>query len=344
MTGRDSQAARDERTPEAAVAGSALKRVSEWFWRGAALRAERRNTTSLSPRAQLLAQRARETADAASVTHTSKPWESAHEAVACELYRQAAYWAACASAEEPTSSERGREDAAAWATLDERFYAPPEGGLATSAVVRELASSGSFVHFAELPRDELRPALLSMRELTRAALAKLEEREARVKSLHRQRLWRIGTALALVLGVVCGVQAVRAARLQRSELAAGKSWRTSSNYGGGCTSPEQKCPENTGYFFHTRENERNPWIEFDLAGLRQISAVEVENREDCCSERALPLVLEISQDHRTWKAVARREADFSTWHASFDSVTARWVRLRVMKTSALHLHAVRIYP
>jgi hypothetical protein len=338
MTGSDSQATRDEREPEGSGV-SPLKRVVEWFWRGAALSDERKRTALPGQRAQLLAERARASADAATVTYTSKHSESSLEAIACELYRQSAYWAACASTIDSQIST-SVVDAQVWDKLEERLFAPPEGGVKTSDAVRELARSGSFIEFAELPRERLRPVLLSLRALSSALLKNFNERGARLRELRTQRILRVGSVLLLMFGIVQGVLV----RPRFSELAAGKSWRASSDYGGGCTSPQQTCPEDAGYFFHTRENDENPWIEFDLEATRRISTVEVDNRQDCCTERALPLVIEISQDHQTWKSVARRDANFSTWRATFDSVSARWVRLRVLKTSAFHLRAVRIYP
>ena len=91
-------------------------------------------------------------------------------------------------------------------------------------------------------------------------------------------------------------------------------------------------------------NDHNPWIEFDLGALQRVSMVRVENRQDCCGERAVPLAVEVSRDHRRWQSVARRDAVFSTWDAAFDSVETRWIRLRVLKPSTLHLHSVGIYP
>jgi hypothetical protein len=96
-------------------------------------------------------------------------------------------------------------------------------------------------------------------------------------------------------------------------------------------------------FFSTVE-EKDPWIEFDLGKVEQISGVQAENRLDCCQDRAFPLVVEVSENHKRWKAVARRDTDFTTWRASFNPVKARWVRLRVHRTSFLHLHRVRILP
>jgi hypothetical protein len=319
------------------------KRVLEWFWRAESLARQRRLLPPAGEHAQLLARRARVSAEVASVAYTSLPLEPSHEAIASELYRQSAYWAACALLRDgPAPSV---DAAAVWDALDERLLTPPEGGVATPNELRQLARTGSFAVFAELSADEQQRARLSLSQLTQTLLAKFDEGGAALKSIRAQRIWRLLLLSLLILGAVQGVVWARDPHWQRGELSAGKAWQLSSTYGiGGCLSPEQHCPGNTGYFFHTGMNDQSPWIEFDLASLQRVSTVQVENRQDCCEERAVPLTVEVSRDHQLWQSVARRDALFSTWSVSFDAVSARWVRLRVLKPSALHLHSVRIYP
>ena len=332
------------KAPAAKAPGPSLgARIAEWFWRGASLAKQRESVPPASERAREFARRARVSIDVANVAPTSLPLEPSHEAIASELYRQAAYWAACALSD--NSEAVSLEVLQVWAGLDEGLFAPPEGGVATSESLRELARTGSFTHFAELSSDEQHRARLSLRHLAETLLARFDERSAVLRSLRAQRIWRLSLLMLLVVGVVqCAIWAMVAHR-ERSELAAGKQWRLSSDYGnGGCSSPEQQCPQNSGYFFHTNVNDHSPWIEFDLAATQQISTVEVENRRDCCGERAIPLAIEVSTDHKHWQVVARRDAEFSTWNASFPATQAHWLRLRVLKPGILHLHGVRIYP
>jgi hypothetical protein len=70
----------------------------------------------------------------------------------------------------------------------------------------------------------------------------------------------------------------------------------------------------------------------------------VENRLDCCGERARPLVIEISSDRKKWTQVVRHDDFFTTWRASFPRVRARFVRVRVPGSGILHLSRVRILP
>jgi hypothetical protein len=89
-------------------------------------------------------------------------------------------------------------------------------------------------------------------------------------------------------------------------------------------------------FFHTTEEDK-PWVEIDLGAPQKFSRVEVVNREDCCPERAVPLVIEVSDDQKNWRDVARRTEVFREWETTFNQVSARYVRARVDRRSVLHL-------
>jgi hypothetical protein len=97
-----------------------------------------------------------------------------------------------------------------------------------------------------------------------------------------------------------------------------------------------------GVLFHTNQ-EREPWVEIDLAEERPVRAVEITNRYDCCKERALPLVLEIAGTDRQLHEVARVTDPFDEVTLELPGApTARYVRLRVAGTTMFHLAAVRV--
>src|SRR4029078_11522553 len=105
---------------------------------------------------------------------------------------------------------------------------------------------------------------------------------------------------------------------------------------------KQRCGKTpTRLFVHTEE-EAEPRIEMDLGSAHTVSGVFVKNRDDCCRDRAVPLVVELSTDRKTWRLIARRVDAFSTWTESFSSVRARYVRLRVERKSVLHLEKVEV--
>src|SRR5512135_2464237 len=127
-----------------------------------------------------------------------------------------------------------------------------------------------------------------------------------------------------------------------ADLASGKKWTASSQVEIWATSG--KIPEGTRnqVLFHTKEEE-SPWFMVDLETPTSVSSVDVLNRQDCCGERAVPLLVELSNDARTWREVARRDEPFTEWKATFSAQDARYVRLRVPRKTYLHLQAIGIH-
>ena len=120
-------------------------------------------------------------------------------------------------------------------------------------------------------------------------------------------------------------------------LLADKPFRLSSSWSG--------CSQDAGcqtLLFHT-EAEQNPWVEFDLGARKKFHRLEVTNRTDCCSERTIPLVAEISDDRATWKEIGRRDTEFTTWNLTFSPKTARYLRLRIPRHSTFHLKDVALH-
>jgi hypothetical protein len=54
-------------------------------------------------------------------------------------------------------------------------------------------------------------------------------------------------------------------------------------------------------------------------------------------------VFEVSNDGEKWRELARRDEPFSTWSIEFKPTKTRFVRLRSLKRSNLHLKDVRLY-
>lgn len=337
---------------------SGVKRVREWFWRGAALAEKKRSLPAPNPRAVVLTQRARSSADLAvncadlarsgEVARSSmtppEPIETSADACTAELYRQSVYWGLCALAAASDETAGTRYDAALWDTLDEQLLRASATGEERVARLRESLRDGSFVYFAELPASEQTAVGQDLAKLSAAVLEVLDRRNRELQTILMQRAWRLGLIFLLLLLVGAVGAWERKTRDERHDLAVGKPWRASSKFEDlGCKSPKQECPESTQVFFCTAE-QKDPWIEFDLETVQDISAIQAENRPDCCAERAIPLIVEVSDNHKDWKTVARRDTDFTSWRGTFPTVKARWVRLRVPRVSFLHLKRVRILP
>jgi hypothetical protein len=150
--------------------------------------------------------------------------------------------------------------------------------------------------------------------------------------------WIIGLAAALV--VLWAV--TRSPSPFARDLAEGKPWVASSAWGPfpriGVMSGDP-IPEGR---FHTLE-EQNPWFMLDLEKVEKVSAVRVDNRLNCCRERAVPLIMELSVDSAHWKRVAYQRAVFASFTATFPTTQARYVRLRVDRRTAFHLLRVAVF-
>lgn len=175
--------------------------------------------------------------------------------------------------------------------------------------------------------------LVAVRRFAEVLVREATARPRQVDLILAQRWLRL-----VLVGAILGLVVIGArAWLRRPDLAKGKSFWTSSR-SPVCPGAVLSC---AGLMFHTNE-ELNPWVEIDLGSQRVIRRIEVSNRADCCSDRAIPLIAEISRTGAQWTEVGRRTTDFASWTAQFPPATARYVRLRVPRRTAFHLHAVAV--
>lgn len=321
---------------------SALARISDWFWRGSALAKVRAEMPEPGARAETFAKRAHESVELAKNSLAAAPGEVGSESNACEIYRQACYWALCALRAQAEPNLQPDDSERIWNALAEPLLTQAATDETRAEALSRALRSGSFVYFAELTRAEQAQHLAELSKLAQLLLAKLAERSVALDAVYLQRSWRFALLGLLALCIALAPAMAKKVLEARSELSVGKPWRTSSKYDGGCKSPAQQCAENTGYFFHTLDDP-TPWIEFDLGSNQKISKVRVENRTDCCSDRADPLAIEVSTDQKHWRKVAQHQGDFTTWEAPFSPVNGRYLRVRLMKQGYLHFAAVHIY-
>jgi len=207
---------------------------------------------------------------------------------------------------------------------------------------KQQLSGCSFADYADLPADDQVRWGRKLRIVAEGLLYGIEVTSGRYSPPWLSRALRIGSLLVLLIGIGWGAVAVREWMVELDNIARGKPWTISSVYPMGCRSPSQKCMESPSFFFHTQE-QQNPWIEFDLGTPQTFSSLKIKNREDCCSDRAVPLIVEVSSDGKKWKQLARKNEVFSTWQPEFPTAEGRWVRLRVAKKTMLHFVSVDIY-
>jgi hypothetical protein len=322
-----------------------LRRTVEWFWRGRTMAELRKEGTAGSERGAELLRRGWLALDVAK--RTLDPPErfsgGPPDAVAWELSRQAVYWGLRADRLLAT----GNDDASA--TIGSMLEGARPRLVAAAGSESDLSalepalSTRTLAEQSELSSEEQSRSAHAMSRFARSFLMDLELPRARVDRLWFQRMWRCGGLLALLGLMVVGAFKVRDLMQRERDVAHGKAWRTSSVYTAttSCPSPQQECAESPFFFFHTLEEEK-PWLEIDLGTKQRIVGAIIENREDCCADRAIPMVIQVSTDHRNWREVVRRTEVFGTWSPTFAPVSARWVRIQVMKRASLHLHRASI--
>jgi hypothetical protein len=334
----------DVAPPVAKAAPRHLRQALEWFTRNRALAEARAHVTASAGRPPLLLA-AFSSVELAEACLRGTRGRSPDYALAAEEARRAVILALSALSPPSTAAlpdEGTLPDANALfdaAPAELLAHATPEELL---SAVRADVTKHDFRTFAELPPTESEAiARRSVLFATNLATA-LEAPQHRVDKLVRQRLVRLGAALLLVLSVVLVFATDLAVSFR--DLAAGKTYRASSGLGsGGCKSPAQSCPESPFFFFHTADEDK-PWVEIDLGKVTEFSELIVKNRSDCCADRAVPLIAEVSTKRSRWKTVARVDTTFDEWNPSFAPVEARYVRLRATRKTLLHLERVRILP
>jgi hypothetical protein len=247
-----------------------------------------------------------------------------HPAVLLSLFRDLVYWTLVAR--QSDEDEAAPDLRALWNRAPADLLLRAAGSADALDALRGL--------LVDLPTSAMIDArdvdVARARDFAESLYRDLEGPHRRVHHLLVRRWFHFAvTVVALALAVL----AITAER----DLAKGKPFQTSS------AQPNCADDENCAkLMFHTT-NEAEPWVVIDLGAVERVRRIEVDNRPDCCQDRAVPLVAEVSTDRKSWRQVARRDSDFSTWIAKFPRTSARYVRLRAPRTTMLHLAKVVVH-
>lgn len=254
------------------------------------------------------------------------------------LFLEALYWALSTARHD---MERPRMDAL-WASSPEIVSELGLSPEATALVERALGMERPAVEIPEIPGAEQAALAKALRQAAERAIRVVNRPRRAVQVLSLKSLIRFGLLLAVLLGAVLGVlHGIR--KHKAKDLALGKSWTVSSQ-AFQCHPGENECGGvPTKILFHTKD-DASPFFEYDLGERTAFSSVVVTNRQDGYQERAVPLVLEVSDDQKTYRELARQDATFSVWEPAFPKQQARFVRLRVPRRTHLHLESVEIHP
>ena len=229
-------------------------------------------------------------------------------------------------------------DLAGKKSLTAAFETAPQSILAE--VAQKDANLGRLHHvlalhasldLVDVPTPEHRDVAQVTRTSVRAMLDLADA--SRLQQLLRRRRWRAGFAAGALLVALVSATSLGIQLLTPKDLAEGQPWRASSALAAVFTAK---------VMFHTND-ELSPWLEIDLGRVKSVRRLYVKNRADCCQERAVPLVAEVSNDRENWQVVARRDSPFLLWEPSFQAVAARYVRLRVLRFSSFHLEQVKVF-
>jgi len=324
-------------------------RLLEWLWLGSA-RKRASEARPSSPRALELSRRAELAAELAE--RARRPAEAlihgSGDPLACELYAEAVCWALSAQrvagdeASPAPAAESKLSVSTEWERADPALLLRAAGNPEALERMRAGICDKTFVDFAELERREQVELATRLAGFVSELLNPLRSERVRVARILMLRLVRLGSVALALAALSIGIWKARGWYDEWRDLAPRASWTTSSLYPvGGCPQPAQTCKESPYYFFHTYQ-EDSPFVLFDLGKEKTLSSVVIENRLDCCNDRAVPLLIEVSSDNRRWKKVKRRDAVFTTWKAKFPAVRARYVKIRVQGPGILHLSRVRL--
>ena len=247
-------------------------------------------------------------------------------AVLISLYRDLVYWALVA--QQNIETDTPADLATLWERSPADHLLRAAGNRDNLQAIRRLLLGLPMPTALDIGDDEVARLHDFAESLCRDADAPFR----RVRFIVARRWLHRGAAATLLVTIALGIRVVAVG--PDLDLAKGRPFRTSSSQPGCAEEPKCKL-----LMFHT-QLEKDPWVEIDLGAVKPVHLIETRNRTDCCQERAVPLVAEISVDRKSWKEVGRRTTPFVTWTMTFPRAPARYVRLRAPHTTMLHLKDV----
>jgi F5/8 type C domain len=307
-----------------AASKSAPPNAGQWFRNWFLLEDARRRAEALGPERQARVRKYYE-AGLRRALVADELGDEQSLAAAFVLYRGAADLLAAAVV---ATFEPGDALASPWEALGELGrggrVALPEGLDET----RRILTPASPLVYDETPPDVLRAHHATVKRTLRALRDLLEPRTP--GELRITRAVRLG--LASVVGLIVVVW-LGSSLFAPSNLALHKKVTMSQSHpastapsdGSGLVNGEVEA----GYGVQTTRGAA--WVMIDLDASYALGDVVVHNRKDGWFDEGLPLTLELSQDGKTFKEVARRTEPFTAtnpWVVEAHGAEARFVRLR----------------
>lgn len=304
-----------------------LLSAREWTFRTSAVREARARIVDLGDRRERALGQARLLLEVARRVKypTGRLPKGARPAVLARLYRDAIYWALVAR--RPGDAPPPADVPALWAEYPHDEMARAAGGTAALEGARRALFETPAAAIDVSAEDAARAGALATN-----LVGDLDAARNRADRLVAQRWLRVLLVLAVLVGLAAGARRLLLGRSLTTDV----TMRVSSSWSGCAFDPP--CG---ALMFHT-EPEPNPWVELDLGMPKTIHRIEISNREDCCGERAIPLIVEVSTDRAAWTEVGRRDSEFTSWVVTLRPRTVRYVKLRVPRHTTFHLKDVVI--
>lgn len=267
------------------------------------------------------------------VAHSDGSEPGSRAAVVLDLLRQSMYWALRARGS--AASEASVE--AVWSASEDSLLSDLDAPKAELAELSKALRS-NFIELADGSPERQRD---SAKLLKRYAARLIRDAQRPDRQLEWAHLKRIARILLLVVPVCVALAA--AVLWKNRDLAQDMPWRTSSTELV-CHPEKYECGgATTSILFHTKL-EDSPWFEYDFGKSLEFSSLTIRNRTDYRPELAVPLVVEVSDDGKQYREIARRMEVFLTWRPSFATQHARYLRVRALNKTTLHLEAIKVHP
>jgi len=194
---------------------------------------------------------------------------------------------------------------------------------------------------ANLPPAQRKTFAIGLHEFVNAISEPLEFEANRLGRALFARYTRVSLTAVAVLAVIVLIGSWISSKFEKPNIALHRPVEVSSQYpGAGEDHALLVDGDRTNLGFHT--DCQGGWVIIDLGAPKKFDRVVVYNRTEY-PERAIPLVMEVSDDHQNFRKIAERKEVFDKWSATGLGTQGRYLKLRNTSANCFHLAEVEVY-